>query len=322
MPGCFSPTEIFAAYELGADIVKVFPATSLGPQFIKDVRAPLPQVKLMPTGGVSLDNARRLDSRRRRGGRRRIGAARRQGDRRAAASTRLRRTPGALSRTSRRRDSRSMHGSHGCHLRRNHAAPQPARVRALLPVARRCRRPSAAAKPTSRSASRISGSTAATSRACRSTRSARRRCGRCGRRGSTRRTCCAAAIASGSTSRKAGASQRASTVVYDRAHSAISETGSGGGALGRRDAGAAWFHVTGITPALGANCAAATRACDRRGQAGRRARQRRPQLPQEAVDRGAGAGDDAAADARRRRRRSPTRKTCRRCSACRWRAPT
>ena len=57
MPGCFSPTEIFAAYELGADIIKVFPATSLGPQFIKDVRAPLPQVKLMPTGGVTLDNA-------------------------------------------------------------------------------------------------------------------------------------------------------------------------------------------------------------------------------------------------------------------------
>ena len=67
MPGCFSPTEIFAAHELvfghgtdnasDADIIKVFPATSLGPQFIKDVRAPLPQVKLMPTGGVSLDNA-------------------------------------------------------------------------------------------------------------------------------------------------------------------------------------------------------------------------------------------------------------------------
>ncbi|HEV3141213.1 MAG TPA: bifunctional 4-hydroxy-2-oxoglutarate aldolase/2-dehydro-3-deoxy-phosphogluconate aldolase [Vicinamibacterales bacterium] len=57
MPGCFSPTEILAAHEAGADIVKVFPATMLGPQFIKDVRAPLPQVKLMPTGGVTLDNA-------------------------------------------------------------------------------------------------------------------------------------------------------------------------------------------------------------------------------------------------------------------------
>ena len=57
IPGCFSPTEILQAHDAGADIVKVFPATSLGPQFIKDVRAPLPQVKLMPTGGVTLDNA-------------------------------------------------------------------------------------------------------------------------------------------------------------------------------------------------------------------------------------------------------------------------
>jgi 2-dehydro-3-deoxyphosphogluconate aldolase/(4S)-4-hydroxy-2-oxoglutarate aldolase len=57
MPGCFTPTEILAAHECGADIVKLFPATALGPQFIRDVRAPLPQVKLMPTGGVTLDNA-------------------------------------------------------------------------------------------------------------------------------------------------------------------------------------------------------------------------------------------------------------------------
>lgn len=56
-PGCFTPTEILAAHDRGADVVKVFPATALGPQFIKDVRAPLPQVRLMPTGGVSLDNA-------------------------------------------------------------------------------------------------------------------------------------------------------------------------------------------------------------------------------------------------------------------------
>ena len=57
IPGCFSPTEILTAHEAGADIVKVFPATMLGPQFIRDVRAPLPQLKLMPTGGVTLDNA-------------------------------------------------------------------------------------------------------------------------------------------------------------------------------------------------------------------------------------------------------------------------
>ncbi len=56
-PGCFTPTEILEAHEAGADIVKLFPATTLGPQYIKDVRAPLPQVKLMPTGGVSPENA-------------------------------------------------------------------------------------------------------------------------------------------------------------------------------------------------------------------------------------------------------------------------
>jgi 2-dehydro-3-deoxyphosphogluconate aldolase/(4S)-4-hydroxy-2-oxoglutarate aldolase len=56
-PGCFTPTEILDAHEYGADLVKVFPATALGPSYIKDVRAPLPQVRLMPTGGVTLDNA-------------------------------------------------------------------------------------------------------------------------------------------------------------------------------------------------------------------------------------------------------------------------
>ena len=57
MPGCFTPTEILDAWETGADVVKVFPATALGPGFFKDVRGPLPQVKMMPTGGVSLANA-------------------------------------------------------------------------------------------------------------------------------------------------------------------------------------------------------------------------------------------------------------------------
>ena len=57
LPGCFSPTEILTAWEAGADIVKVFPATALGPGYFKDVRGPLPDVKLMPTGGVSIENA-------------------------------------------------------------------------------------------------------------------------------------------------------------------------------------------------------------------------------------------------------------------------
>jgi 2-dehydro-3-deoxyphosphogluconate aldolase/(4S)-4-hydroxy-2-oxoglutarate aldolase len=56
-PGCLTPTEILAAWEAGADVVKVFPATALGPGFVKDVLAPLPQVRLMPTGGVTKDNA-------------------------------------------------------------------------------------------------------------------------------------------------------------------------------------------------------------------------------------------------------------------------
>jgi len=57
MPGCFSPTEILTAWEAGADVVKVFPATALGPSYFRDIRGPLPHLKLMPTGGVTLDNA-------------------------------------------------------------------------------------------------------------------------------------------------------------------------------------------------------------------------------------------------------------------------
>lgn len=57
MPGCFTPTEILAAWEAGADLVKVFPATALGPGFFKDIHGPLPQVRMMPTGGVTRENA-------------------------------------------------------------------------------------------------------------------------------------------------------------------------------------------------------------------------------------------------------------------------
>ena len=57
MPGCFTPTEILDAWDAGADIVKVFPATALGPGFFSDLRGPLPQVRMMPTGGVTRENA-------------------------------------------------------------------------------------------------------------------------------------------------------------------------------------------------------------------------------------------------------------------------
>jgi 2-dehydro-3-deoxyphosphogluconate aldolase/(4S)-4-hydroxy-2-oxoglutarate aldolase len=57
IPGAFTPTEILAAWEAGADVVKVFPATKLGPSFFKDVLGPLPQVRLTPTGGVTIETA-------------------------------------------------------------------------------------------------------------------------------------------------------------------------------------------------------------------------------------------------------------------------
>src|SRR5437868_15412184 len=57
MPGAFTPTEIVTAWEAGADIVKVFPADVVGPAFFQAMRGPLPQVKLMPTGGVDLTTA-------------------------------------------------------------------------------------------------------------------------------------------------------------------------------------------------------------------------------------------------------------------------
>lgn len=56
-PGAFTPTEVMKAWEAGADLVKIFPASRLGPKFIGDVKAPLPQVSLMPTGGVNKENA-------------------------------------------------------------------------------------------------------------------------------------------------------------------------------------------------------------------------------------------------------------------------
>jgi len=56
-PGAFTPTEILAAWEAGADVVKVFPADVLGPAYFKAMRGPLPQIRLMPTGGVDLNTA-------------------------------------------------------------------------------------------------------------------------------------------------------------------------------------------------------------------------------------------------------------------------
>jgi 2-dehydro-3-deoxyphosphogluconate aldolase/(4S)-4-hydroxy-2-oxoglutarate aldolase len=57
VPGAFTPTEILAAWEAGADVVKVFPASVGGPAYFKAIKGPLPHIKLSPTGGVNLDTA-------------------------------------------------------------------------------------------------------------------------------------------------------------------------------------------------------------------------------------------------------------------------
>ncbi|SEA80092.1 2-dehydro-3-deoxyphosphogluconate aldolase / (4S)-4-hydroxy-2-oxoglutarate aldolase [Thalassobacillus cyri] len=56
IPGVFTPTEIYQAYQWGANMVKIFPATVVGPQFFKDVNGPLGHIPKMPTGGINLEN--------------------------------------------------------------------------------------------------------------------------------------------------------------------------------------------------------------------------------------------------------------------------
>lgn len=56
MPGAMTITEIITALESGADIIKLFPGSVFGPKYVKAVKGPLPQVQIIPTGGVSLDN--------------------------------------------------------------------------------------------------------------------------------------------------------------------------------------------------------------------------------------------------------------------------
>jgi 2-dehydro-3-deoxyphosphogluconate aldolase/(4S)-4-hydroxy-2-oxoglutarate aldolase len=57
MPGALTPTEVLAAWEAGADVVKIFPSELTGPGYLRALAGPLPQVRLMPTGGVNLETA-------------------------------------------------------------------------------------------------------------------------------------------------------------------------------------------------------------------------------------------------------------------------
>jgi 2-dehydro-3-deoxyphosphogluconate aldolase / (4S)-4-hydroxy-2-oxoglutarate aldolase len=57
-PGALTPTEVLTAWEAGADVVKVFPANAVGgPKYIKALKGPLPQIEMIPTGGVNLETA-------------------------------------------------------------------------------------------------------------------------------------------------------------------------------------------------------------------------------------------------------------------------
>lgn len=58
IPGAFTATEVLRCYELGGDIVKVFPVSSVGPQYIKDLRGPYNNIDMIPVGGVDISNAR------------------------------------------------------------------------------------------------------------------------------------------------------------------------------------------------------------------------------------------------------------------------
>ena len=57
IPGALSPTEVVAAWQAGADLIKIFPANVMGPRYLRDLHGPLPQVQFVPTGGIDLGNA-------------------------------------------------------------------------------------------------------------------------------------------------------------------------------------------------------------------------------------------------------------------------
>ena len=260
MPGCFSPTEILDAHDAGADIVKVFPATMLGPA-VHQGRA-----RAAAAGQADADRRRdarqrrRLDSRRRRRGRRRLGARRRARRSNAATSTAItanrardRRQRGVA----RRREDTLMHvvtfGEIMLRLsppgfERLLQSPSALRdVRRRRSERRRQPRPLRLRQPLRHPPARA-----------RHWRRGRPRAAR--RRRATRHSWSAAASRVGIYFAETGASQRpqrSSTIARDRRSARWRLTPCAGTTS---MAGAAWFHVTGITPALGERAAAAARA--------------------------------------------------------------
>ncbi len=207
-------------------------------------------------------------------------------------------------------------------VRRDHAAAEPAGLRALLPVARplghlRRRRGQRGGQPRPLRPRELVSSPACPPHADR--RGGRQ--ARCAPRACAPTPSCAAATASASTSPRrapASAPRRSSTTGRTRPSANSTRTTSTGRAL--LD-GASWLHVTGITPALGA--ARPPARAPRRGRARRRrAGQRRSELPKEALDRGRRPQAGCAARGRAWTSSSPTRKTCRRARRRRSPMPT
>ena len=56
LPGALTPGEVYAARQAGGDVIKIFPASRMGPKYLKDLGGPYPDIPLMPTGGVSVEN--------------------------------------------------------------------------------------------------------------------------------------------------------------------------------------------------------------------------------------------------------------------------
>ena len=260
MPGCMTPTEILDAWEAGADIVKVFPATTFGPGFLKDVRAPLPHVKLMPTGGVTLDNAGDWI----RAGAVAVGVG--------SALLDARPSPRAL-----RSDHRQCAADRG---ERGGGAQGATGKSVMAPkvvtfgeIMLRLSPPGFERLLQSPSLVATFGGGEANVAVSLAhfgldswyvTRLPKNPIGDAAIRALRAEGVRTEAIARGGDRvgiyfAESGASQRASVVVYDRARSAISEMTPGTIDWTKVFDGAAWFHVTGITPALGANAVACTK---------------------------------------------------------------
>ena len=272
MPGCFSPTEILAAHEGGADVVKVFPATSLGPQFIKDVRAPLPQVKLMPTGGVSLDNAHDWI----RAGAVAVGLGSALLDAKAIEDGRFdvitanaRRVVANVQRAARRREETLTHRRDKTSMtqtkKKNVVTFGEIMLRLSPPGFERFFQSPVLSAIFGGGEANVAASLSHFGLASRYvTRLPKHAIGEAALRALRAEGIDTTHVLRGGDRvgiyfAETGASQRASTVVYDRAHSSISELDPSSVPWDSVMQGAAWFHVTGITPALGSNCAEATR---------------------------------------------------------------